>query len=345
MAERGSAERVQARGPGRVNLIGEHTDYNAGLALPFAIARGVTVTAEPLSGDRVQAHALDLGERDEFALGAPERAEGWRAFVRGTVAELTAAGYALRPCRLEITGDLDQGLGLSSSAAMETALCLALLAVAGEDEPADRRELAKLCSRVENDWVGAETGLLDQLASLYGGPVRIDFASLEIEPVPLELGDWSLVTLDSGASHSIAASGYNDRRRECRAACAALDIGTLREAREEDLGRLDDTLAARARHVLTENARVDAMVAALRDGDLAEAGRLLDASHASLRDDYESSVPAVERTVAELKAAGAAGARMVGGGFGGAVLALLWPGVVGPSGALVVRPGPPASLV
>jgi galactokinase len=328
-----------------VNLIGEHTDYNAGLALPFAIARGVTVTAEPRSGDRVQARALDVDEEDEFALEAPERAKGWRAFVRGTVAELTAAGCALRPCRLTIEGDLDPGLGLSSSAALETALCLALLAVAGEDEPADRRELAKLCSRVENDWVGAETGLLDQLASLYGGPIRIDFASLDLEPVPLELGDWSLVTLDSGAAHSIAESGYNDRRRECRQACEWLGLGTLREATPDDVGRLPEPLAARARHVLSENARVDAMVAALRAGDLDEAGRLLDASHASLRDDYDASVPAVERTVAELKAAGAAGARMVGGGFGGAVLALLGPGVVGPGGALVVAPGPPAALV
>jgi galactokinase len=328
-----------------VNLIGEHTDYNAGLALPFAIARGVTVTAEPLAGDRIEAHALDLDESDEFPLAAVERAKGWRAFVRGTVAELTAAGYPLRPCRLEIEGDLDAGLGLSSSAALETALCLALLAVAGEDEPADRRELAKLCSRVENDWVGAETGLLDQLASLYGGPVRIDFASLDIDPVPLELGDWSLVTLDSGAAHSIAESGYNDRRRECRQACERLGLDTLREASEADVERLPEPLAARARHVLTENARVDAMVAALRAEDLDTAGRLLDASHASLRDDYDASVPAVERTVAELKAAGAVGARMVGGGFGGAVLALLGPGIVRPGGALVVNPGPPARLV
>jgi galactokinase len=339
---------VRARGPGRVNLIGEHTDYNAGLALPFAIARGVTVTAEPIAGDRVEARALDLGEQDAFPLAAPERARGWRAFVRGTVAELSRAGYALRPCRLEIAGDLEQGHGLSSSAALETALCLALLAIAGEDEPADRRELAQLCSRVENDWVGAETGLLDQLASLCGEPggaIRIDFASLAIAPVPLELGDWSLVTLDSGAAHSIAESGYNDRRRECREACTALGIATLREAREEDVARLPEPLAARARHVLTENARVDAMVAALERRDLDEAGRLLDASHASLRGDYAASVPEVERTRDALKAAGAAGVRMVGGGFGGAVLALLGPGVVGPSGALVVRPGPPAALV
>jgi galactokinase len=342
------AERVQARGPGRVNLIGEHTDYNDGLALPFAIARGVTVTAEPLAGDRIEAHARDLGEHDEFALASPERVDGWRAFVRGTVAELTGAGYILRPCRLTIEGDLDRGAGLSSSAAMEAALSLALLAVAGEPEPDDRRELAKLCSRVENDWVGAETGLLDQLASLYGRPeqaIRIDFASLDIEPVPLALGDWSLVTLDSGAAHSHAGSGYNERRRECREACERLGIASLRDVSAPDVDSLPEPLASRARHVLTENARVDAMVRALADGDLEEAGRLLDASHASLRDDYAASVPEVERTVERLKDAGAAGARMVGGGFGGAVLALLGPGVDRLAGSVAVSPGPGASLV
>jgi galactokinase len=342
---------IRARGPGRVNLIGEHTDYNAGLALPFAIDRGVTVTAEPLDGDRVQARAVDLGEDDEFALaggGWDPVPDGWRAFVRGAVAELRAAGYELRPCRLTIESDLQRGVGLSSSAAMETALCLALLAVAGEDEPADRREPAKLCSRIENDWVGAETGLLDQLASLCSEPghaVRIDFASLAIEPVPLDLRGWTLVTLDSGAVHSIAYSGYNERRRECEAACAALGIDTLREAREADLERLAEPLRARARHVVTENARVEATVAALRAGDLGEAGRLLDASHASLRDDYAASVPEVERTVELLKDAGAAGARMVGGGFGGAVVALFGPGVAAPPGALAVTPGPPAGLL
>jgi galactokinase len=336
---------IRARGPGRVNLIGEHTDYNDGLALPFAIDRGVTVTAAPLDGDRVQARALDLRAKDEFALAAPERVKGWRAFVRGTVAELTEAGHALRPCRLTIESDLTRGVGLSSSAAMETALCLALIAVAGEREP-DRIELAKLCSRVENEWVGAETGLLDQLASLCSEPghaVRIDFATLELEPVPLDLQGWSLVTLDSGASHSIAASGYNERRRECREACERLGVATLREA--TDVEGLPEPLRARARHVVTENARVDAMVAALRAGDLAAVGRLLDEGHASLRDDYEASVPEVERTVEQLKQAGAVGARMVGGGFGGAVLALLPPGVAVPAGSLAVAPGPPAALV
>ncbi len=158
------AERFAARAPGRVNLIGEHTDYNSGLALPFAIERGITVTAEPAA--RYSAHALDLGQQDEFVL--PARATGWRAFVHGTVAELEADGYAVRPCRLTIEGDLPRGSGLSSSAALSVALALALLAVAGEEEPEDRRELAKLCSRVENFHVGAGTGLLDQLAALYG---------------------------------------------------------------------------------------------------------------------------------------------------------------------------------
>jgi galactokinase len=342
------ADTVTARGPGRVNLIGEHTDYNAGLAMPFAIDRGVTVTATARDHGRISAHAADVDERDEFALADPGRGAGWRAFVRGTAGELQAAGFTLRGATLEITGDVPQGSGLSSSAAICTALCLAQLALAGERPPDDLRELAKLCSRVENDWVGQRTGLLDQFAALLSEPahaLQIDFRSLEVKRVPFDLGDWRLVTVDSGASHTLAASGYNERRAECEAACQALGIETLREAREEDLERLDEPLRARARHVITENARVEAMAEALAQGDLERAGELLDASHASLRDDYEASVPEVERTRDELKRAGAAGARMVGGGFGGSVLALLAPGVPAPAGALAVAPGPPARLL
>jgi galactokinase len=338
---------IRAFGPGRVNLIGEHTDYNGGRALPFAIERGVTVEAEPLAGGEVRAEARDLGEADAFPAAAPGRASGWRAFVRGSVAELRAAGIDVPGARLAFAGDVPQGTGLGSSAALEAALCLALLAVAGAEEP-DRVELARLCSRVENDWVGAETGLLDQFAALCcepGHALRIDFATLALAPVPLDLRGWRLVTLDSGAQHSHAAGGYNERRSECRAACAALGVEQLSAADPDRVARLPEPLRRRARHVLTENARVDAMVAALQAGDLAEAGRLLDASHASLRDDYEASVPEVERAVEQLKRAGAAGARMVGGGFGGSVLALFAPeaGILGD--ARPVAPGPPARRV
>jgi galactokinase len=331
-----------------VNLIGEHTDYADGLSLPFAIEEGVTVTATAIAGGDVEAHAVDLGEEDRFPLADPGRdAEGWRAFVRGTAAELRAAGHALRAARLEITGTVPEGSGLSSSAALEVALALALLALTGEDEP-DRVALARLCSRVENDWVGARTGLLDQLAALLGEPghaLRIDFRSLEVTPVPLEIGGWRLVTADSGDAHTHAGSGYNARRRECEEAARQLGLETLRDARECDLARLPDPLDRRVRHVLGENARVDTTVAALREGDLAQVGRLLDASHASLRDLYDASTAAVERTVAALKDAGAAGARMVGGGFGGHVLALFAPGDPPPDGTQPVAPGPGARLL
>jgi galactokinase len=201
---------------------------------------------------------------------------------------------------------------------------------------------------VENDWVGAETGLLDQLASFHGREdhaLRIDFTTLALEPVPLELGGWQLVTVESGAAHSHAGSGYNERRAECRAVCEALGVATVSAADGDAAAELPAPLDRRARHVLSENARVDATVAALRAGDLEEVGRLLDASHASLRDDYEASVPAVEDTVAALKGAGAAGARMVGGGFGGSVLGLLPPGAALPEGAVRVSPGPPARVL
>jgi galactokinase len=341
-------ERVVAFGPGRVNLIGEHTDYNGGLSLPFAIAQGVTVTATAIDGDDLVAVARDLGEDDTFALGDPPRdADGWRAFVRGVAAELQADALPVRAARLEITGDLARGSGLSSSAALEVALCLALLGLAGEDDP-DRPALARLCSRVENDWVGAQTGLLDQTAVLLSEPgaaLRIDFATMATTPVPLDLGDWRLVTLDSGETHDLATGGYNERRTECAEAVRLLGVDRLSAATPGAAAQLPDPLDRRVRHVLEENARVDATVRALRDGDLAEVGGLLDASHASLRDLYDASTPAVERTVDGLRAAGAAGARMVGGGFGGHVLALLPPGVAVPEGAVEVVPGAGARLL
>lgn len=335
-----------AFGPGRVNLIGEHTDYNDGLGLPFAIDRGVTVRAAAREGGELHALAADLGEEDRFAVDDPGASRGWRAFVRGAVGELRAAGHDVRGASLEIAGTVPEGSGLSSSAALEVALCLALLALSGEEQ-GDRIALAGLCSRVENDWVGAHTGLLDQLASLLGREghaLRIDFRSLEVTPVPLPLEGWRLVTVDSREVHDLAASGYNQRREECERAREALGLESLRDARPGDLTRLPEPLDRRVRHVLEENARVEATVAALGRGDLVTVGRLLDASHASLRDLYDASTEAVERTVTALGAAGAAGARMVGGGFGGHVLALFAPGVEPPPDALEVRPGPGATV-
>jgi galactokinase len=338
---------VLAFGPGRVNLIGEHTDYNDGLCLPFAIAAGVTVVASDGPADRIEAHALDLGETDAFAIGDPDPGEGWRAFVRGTAAELERAGHALEGATLRIRGDVPRGSGLSSSAALEVALALALLAHSGRPEP-DRRDLARLCSRVENDWVGAQTGLLDQLAALFGQEghaIRLDMRSLAVDPVAMDLGGWRFVTVDSGVEHAHAGSGYNARRHECAEAAAALGVDSLRDATPEAAARLPDPLDRRVRHVLAENARVDEAVAALDAEDLERIGALLDASHASLRDDYEVSVPEVDRTVERLRAEGAAGARMVGGGFGGAILGLFPPDASPPGDAVEVAPGPAARLI
>jgi galactokinase len=362
-------ERARAFAPGRVNLIGEHTDYNGGLALPFAISQGIVVAAHASADRSIRARAVDLDEDDAFALADRAHVDGWRAFVRGTVAELGHAGTALPGASLQIGGDLPRGAGLSSSAALEVSLCLALLALAGErvealaddhalgdvravvPDPgalARRMEIARLCTRVENEWVGAQTGLLDQLASLFGrrnAALRIDFHTLDIEPVPLRLGDWRLVVLDSGQRHAHSGGDYNERRAECARASELLGVSELSRAGAEDLERLPEPLHRRARHVLGENRRVLAAVDTLRDGDMPALGRLLDASHASLRDDFEISTPAVEAAVVRLRDAGAAGARIMGGGFGGCVLGLFAPGTKPPVGAIEVRPGTGAHLL
>jgi galactokinase len=337
---------VTAFAPGRVNLIGEHTDYNEGLALPFAIREGVEVKAVAIDGERIEAVALDTSEQDSFELKHPERADGWRAFVRGAVGELAGAGIAVRAARLEIAGTVPQGAGLSSSAALEVALTLALIALSAEPEP-DRTELARLCSRIETDWVGANTGLLDQLASLRGETghaLRIDFRTLDVQPVVLALDGYKLITLDSGEQHTNAASGYNERREECARASELLGISSLRDATLAMIEGLPDPLDRRARHVIGENARVEQAVGALRSHDLGRLGRLLDEAHASLRDDYEVSTPAVERTAQALRRAGAIGARIMGAGFGGYVLGLLPPDATPPPGALEVYAGPGAHL-
>jgi galactokinase len=342
-------ERVVAFAPGRVNLIGEHTDYNDGLALPFAIVEGITVRAERTGAELIEVRAEELGEADEFALDDRSPAEGWRSLLRGMVAELQAAGFPPIGARLRIAGNLPAGAGLSSSAALEVGLCLALLALHDESERRlERVEIARLCSRVENDWVGAQTGLLDQLASLCGladMALLIDFRTLQIDPVPLRLEGWRLVVLDSDERHTHASSGYNERRAECARACELLGVDSLRDADAVEVERLPQPLRDRASHVIDENQRVRDAVAALRERDLPALGALLSASHASLRDRYEASTAAVEATVARLLGAGAAGARMIGGGFGGCVLGLFAPDVAPPTGAREVRPSIGAHLL
>jgi galactokinase len=339
---------LTAFAPGRVNLIGEFTDYNEGLALPFAITAGVRVSARPgrVPGTCL-ADARDIGETDSFLIADPDRRPGWRAFVRGMVAELGAAGIAIPACELDITGDLPRGAGLSSSAALEVALGLGLIALSGAQRP-DDLTLAQLCSRVENTWVGAQSGLLDQLASICSAPehaLLIDFRSLAVTRVPLELDDYTLVAVDSGEEHSLAESGYNARRAECQQAAAALGLPSLRDATLADADSLPAPLDRRVRHLVGENTRVLEAVDSLAAGDLDALGELLNASHVSLRDDYEVSTPAVERTVDRLMDHGAVGARIMGGGFGGSVLALLPPELGVPEGAMVLEAGGAARIV
>lgn len=335
-----------------MNLIGEHTDYNGGLSLPFAIGHGVRVTAAATpGGQEIVARAVDLDAMVRLPLKptSPDPHGEWSDYVLGAIAELQRGGYELVPAALEISGDLARGGGLSSSAALECALALALLAVSGLPEPADRTDLAKLCSAAENTWVGARTGLMDQLASLHGRPehaLRIDFRTLDIQPVPLRLGDWRLVVVSSGQTRGLAAgSGYEQRRRECEEARRLLALDSLRDATIADLQRLPNTLARRVRHVIEENGRVEQATSALAADDMPQLGALLDASHASLRDLYECSTDAVDQTVTELKRHGAAGARLMGGGFGGYVLALLPPDVAPPPGATLVTPSSGARLL
>ncbi len=341
-------EHATAFAPGRVNLIGEHTDYNQGLALPFAIDAGVRVEAWRAEGGRIEAEAADLDDgRDSFPASDPPSASGWRAFVHGAVGELAAAGLPVGGARLRIDGTVPRGAGLSSSAALAVALCLALIELNEAPFP-DKLVLARICSRIENEWADANTGLLDQLASLCGEPDRallIDFRSFEVRPVPLELRGFRLVTLDSGERHANASSGYNERRTECARACEMLGVESLRDATVEMAEGLPAPLNRRARHVISENARVLEAVAALEQGDLILFGRLLDASHASLRDDYEVSTPAVEAAVERLRDAGAVGARIMGGGFGGHALGLLPPDAAVPDGTVEVRPGPGARVL
>jgi galactokinase len=311
--------------PGRVNLIGEHTDYNDGFVLPFALPRRTVVTATRADGWTVTSR----GETVSFGADdlVPGRVPGWAGYVAGVVWALREAGYDVPGAVLEVTSDVPVGAGLSSSAALECAVLAALAELGGM--ALDGMERARLARRAENDYVGVPCGIMDQAASSLcreGHALFLDCRTGSVSHVPLPLAETGLAVLvvDSRAPHQLADGAYAARLAACRRAAELLGVRALRDASAEDLGRLEDPLLRRrARHVVTENARVLATVSRLGAGDLRGIGPLLTESHASMRDDYEITVPEVDTAVEAALEAGAYGARMTGGGFGGCVIALV----------------------
>jgi galactokinase len=321
--------------PGRVNLIGEHTDYNEGFVLPFAINRR-TVAALSLREDRTvrvgSSFADELVEIDLDAL-SPDVLSGWSAYPLGVtwaLGEFGADLAAVPGFDLLIDSNVPVGAGLSSSAAIEGAVSLALNDV--WQLGLDRQTLARVGQRSENVAVGAPTGIMDQSASLLGQPdaaVFLDCRTLHSEVVPLGLAEAGLeiVVIDTGVEHAHATGGYAERRASCEAGAAALGVESLRDVSVGDLDRareiLDDVTFRRVRHVVTEDQRVLDTVRTLREQGPTAIGELLDASHVSMRDDFEISVPELDLAVETAQANGAIGARMTGGGFGGSAIALV----------------------
>jgi galactokinase len=320
--------------PGRANLMGEHTDYNEGYVLPFALGQGVVAAAARRADRRlVLCSAQEPGSAADIALEglAPGRVTGWAAYPAGVAWALAAAGYEVPGACLAIDSDLPAGAGLSSSAALECVTALALTELAGLT--GDRRELAAIARRAENDFAGVPSGIMDQSASLLGRRGRVlllDCRSLEASQVPFDpaASGARLLLINTRASHELTAGEYGRRRAECEQAARLLGVPSLRYLTDAcDADRLTDpVLRRRARHVVTDDQRVLDAVALLESAD-ADAypgiGRLLTRAHESLRDDFEVSWPEADVAVDAAVAAGALGARMIGGGFGGSVLALV----------------------
>ncbi len=319
------------RAPGRINLIGEHTDYNDGFVLPFALPQAAYLAAGRREDDMIRIASVDLGEQFETTLAelAPNQ-DGWHSYLAGVFWALREAGHQVGGADLALASDVPIGAGLSSSAAIECVLVEALndlyeLGIA----PMDR---AKLARRTENAYVGAPTGLMDQAASTLcteGHALFLDCRSLEVQQVPLDLAahGQAILVIDTLTRHSHADGEYATRRADCERASELLGVPALRDVAMEGLddrlaGLPEERLVRRARHVVTEDQRVLDACAALRSDDLVRLGELMTASHASMRDDYEITEPSVDLAVEVALANGASGARMTGGGFGGCVLVL-----------------------
>ncbi len=314
--------------PGRVNLIGEHTDYNDGFVLPFALEQRALVAAGHRDDDLIVMHAMDLSETVELPLSnLNPGGGGWAAYLAGVLWALREAGHQVGAVNLVLTSDVPLGAGLSSSAAIECAVMAAACELFGlEIAPMER---ARLAQRAENAYVGAPTGLLDQAASTLchaGHGLFMDCRTLETAEVPLPLREQGveILVLDTRTPHSHVDGEYGERRATCEQAAVILGIRALRDVTNLDaaLARLpDERMRKRVRHVVTENDRTRAALELAVKGNLAGIASLLNESHASMRDDYEITVPTIDLAVETALAQGALGARMTGGGFGGCIIA------------------------
>jgi len=333
-AAHGEAPPLVVRAPGRVNLIGEHTDYNDGFVLPMAIDRAVWLALRPRDGDEVAVHSLEYGESRSFSLERVQSRDtgyedaGWIEYIKGTAWALQDAGHGLRAWEGVMAGDVPIGAGLSSSAALELAAARAFAEVSGlvwEPGP-----MALLGQRAENHWVGVNCGIMDQMISAAGREAHallLDCRSLEYELVPLPAGT-AVVILDTGTRRGLVDSAYNERRSQCETAATHFGVSALRDVSGQSFaareGEFDEVTRRRARHVITENERTTAAAQAMARGDAAQLGALMDASHESLRLDFEVSSEALDQMVTCARAhAGCLGARMTGAGFGGCAVALV----------------------
>jgi len=317
------------RAPGRVNLIGEHTDYNDGFVLPMAIDRAVWIAMRPRDDRRVLISSLEMTTVGSFSLDDLQR-DGleWYEYLKGTAWALGEAGYDLRGWEGVMSSDVPVGAGLSSSAAIEMATARAFAQVAGfEWEPV---RMARAGRRAENEWIGVNSGIMDQMACAAcqaGHALFLDCRSLEYENIPLP-ASVAVVVLDTATRRGNVDSGYNERFQQCQAVARYFGVKALRDVTPQGLlergDGLDEVAYRRARHVVMEDHRVLHAIAAMRAGNVAELGRLLDASHASMRDDFEITNEALNVMVSiARRQPGCYGARMTGGGFGGCAMALV----------------------
>jgi galactokinase len=316
------------RAPGRVNLIGEHTDYNVGFCLPMAIDRATWIALRPRDGE-VGVQALDMDDALTFALDAiPREVAHWGRYVTGVAWALQENGYAPAGWEGVLSGDVPIGSGLSSSAALELAVAQTFAAVSGFAWEPTR--MAQIAQQTENHWLGLKSGIMDQLISangLAGHALLMDCRALTLTPVPLPAGT-AVVVMDTRTPRDLVSSAYNQRRAECEQAAAVLGVPALRDAGPADLARVSDQLPPvifrRARHVISENERTLAAAEAMRAGYAVELGRLMNASHDSLRDDYEVTSDTLNAMVdSARRQPGCLGARMTGAGFGGCAIALV----------------------